>query len=416
MRSASALLAARYPFVNALLTKRPGALIALCAGAMLAMQVYAFFSAVQGMDGLALSQGPILGGDFVVFDVAANAIREGRTTDIYDPAVFSEDLHRTFPDRGSFLLSWQYPPTMLLLIAPLAFLSYLPSYILWVVAGAALFLVLINKLWTNGLVAFVAIASPAAYQAAITGQTGFLTASLLIGAALWADKRPWLAGLAAGILTVKPQLGLLIPIAFALGGCWRAFAVALASALIMACLSVTAFGVSPWLAFAEAVTSHGGLISDAVFPHYKLITVYGGALMLGAPPNVALALQGLSTLLLAIFVGAVWRSTAKPEIRIAALCAAAPLATPYAFYYEIIVLVPAALAIARLGLAHGWLAGERWLLAGLWLAPAFMPGPTETTALTPGFLSAAAMLLLVLRRASFELHFFRKRKPIEVLT
>lgn len=395
---AAELIASRYPFVNHLLTNRLVEVMMAAAAIVFATQAALFAVTIATAEDYVTIYGPVIGGDFVVFDRAADAALSGDPAAIYDSKVLAQELAEAFPTHGDFRLSWQYPPSIYLLIWPLAFLSYLSSYALWAFATGGLFLLSLRNIWTDRAALFLVIASPAAFQSLITGQTGFLTAALLVGAAMWADRRPLIAGIAAGLLTVKPQLGLLIPFAFAAAGCWRAFAVAAATAALMIGASVALFGTESWSAFFDAVTTHGARLQLDIFPYYKLISVFGGAATLGASPAAALAAQAVASLTLAAVIAIVWRKIADPDLRAAALIAAAPLATPYAFYYEAALLIAPVLIVARRGVCGGWLKGERPAIALLWLAPLAMPGPKDIPGAPYSFLVAAGVLAFVLRR------------------
>lgn len=389
----AAALRERFPLVNELLTTRRAHVVAAAAAVVLATSVFTYVAAIATSTGYVTTYGPVIGGDFVVFDSAADAAWSGDGALLYQPEVLEARLKAAFPARdGSFRLSWQYPPTMLLLLLPFALFPYLASFAAWVGATGALFLAATRVLWNDRLAIFLVIAAPASFQSMITGQTGFLTAALLASAGLFADRRPLLAGIAAGILTVKPQLGLLIPFAFAAAGCWRAFIAAAVTAAVLAAASYFALGAETWSAFFNAVTAHGTRLHSEIFPYEKLVSLYGGATMLGAPASVAMALQALGTLALAIFVTAVWRKTKNSDFRVATLCAAAPLASPYAFYYEIAVFAPAVLVVAKCAAQTGWLRGERPLLAFLWIAPISFPGAGDI----PGFPLTFAAAILVL--------------------
>ena len=58
------------------------------------------------------------------------------------------------------------------------------------------------------------------------GQNGFLTAALLIGGLVNLDRRPILSGILFGMLTIKPQFGLLLPVLLLITGRWRVIAAA----------------------------------------------------------------------------------------------------------------------------------------------------------------------------------------------
>jgi hypothetical protein len=120
--------------------------------------------------------------------------------------------------------------------------------------------------------------------------------------------------------------------------------------------------------------------------------------MLGAPAAAAFGMQAAASLALAATIAVIWRKIADWDLRAAALIAAAPLATPYAFYYEAALLIPPVLIVARRGVIDGWLKGERPMIALLWLAPLAMPGAKDIPGAPYSFLAAAGVLALVLRR------------------
>jgi hypothetical protein len=238
-------------------------------------------------------------------------------------------------------------------------------------------------------------------QAFVTGQTGFLTGGLLAIAVLHADKRPLVAGFAAGLLTVKPQLGLLLPFAFIAGGCWRAFGAAAATSALIAVAAALAFGLEPWRAFIGALGEHAGRVQSSAFPLEKLVSVYGGAAMVGAPANLAMALHIAGAAALLVLTIFIWRRRKDSDLRLAALAPAALLAAPNAAYYEAALAAPALLVIARRGFAEGWRLGERPVIAAVWAAPMLILGDRDLPAAPTGFLMVAATLMLATRRCLF---------------
>ena len=128
------------------------------------------------------------------------------------------------------------------------------------------------------------------------GQNAFLTAGLFGAATLLIDRRPVVAGLLFGALCYKPQFGMMIPLALAAAGQWRAFAAAAASAVALV------------LASSRCSASRPGRLCTPPAPRptmYQsgrilfagMANVFGGARALGAEPPVAYALQAVATLL-----------------------------------------------------------------------------------------------------------------------
>jgi hypothetical protein len=350
-------------------------------------------------DGLFTTLGPMIGGDFIVFRTAARVAGTPDMVSIYTLENLSGMLRAAYPGHGSMMVGWMYPPSMYLAVRPFAFLPFVMSFLLWVVVFGGLFAVTIRRLWSNGTALFFALASPAVLQAIITGQTGLLTASLIALTGSFAERQPLLAGVAAGLLTVKPQFGLLIPVALVASGSWRTFWVATVTAIALAGASVAAYGVAPWFAFLASLQAHGARMSDlAHFPMHKLVTPYGAARLLGASAQAGTAVQGVATCLLAAYVYLVWRRVSAVDLRLAALATAAPLATPYAFYYELAILVPPMLLLAKHATETGWLRGERLSLAVLWIATLWPPGPEYVPSFPVSFAVAGGALIIAARR------------------
>lgn len=374
VNSAAKTFAQRYPLLAGLLMEyRKSTLIVVSIGA-LALYASVYLGVILTSENLLTVHDTIIGGDFIVFWTASQAAAEGNALALYDAAVMESLLLENFPGRDSYKLTWQYPPTMFLVIAPLAAFGYVPALWLWGAGTAAMFGAALLSLWRKYSALLIAFASAVAFQALITGQTGFFTAALIAVAAAFAGTRPVIAGIAAGLLTIKPQFGLLIPIAFAAAGCWRAFGVAAFVGGAMAAASLLVFGPEAWVAFKSAAAGHGGMMSTDIFPYHKLITPLGFLTQIGAPSIVAMAGQIISALGLAAFVLFVWRRTDQWDLRAMALCIAAPLASPYAMYYELTIFIPAIFLLAKRGMETGWLSWERPALVVLWAVPLFTPG------------------------------------------
>ncbi|MDZ7626814.1 MAG: glycosyltransferase family 87 protein [Parvularculaceae bacterium] len=399
MNAVLSLIERRYPLFFELGTRHLRLVLAAFAGLYLAVAGSMWAELIATSDDLFTRAGPIIGGDFIVFQHAAERTRDDDLGAIYEMKNLKAELQARYPGRGEMNFGWMYPPTMFLLVAPFGDHPYLAAYSAWVITFAAIFLMVIYRLWADRWAMAFAITAPPFFQAIITGQNGLLTASLLALAGGFAEKRPALAGIAAGLLTIKPQLGVLVPIAFIAGGCWRAFAWAAATALLLAAASVAAFGPELWGAFLNGLFAHGGRLATEGFPFHKLGTPFGFAAKIGFAPAIASAMQLLATLSLAAFVAIVWRRVKEPDLRLAALSTAAIMATPYAFYYEFVIAIPAMIVIARRAAATAWLKGEKLSLIILWILTLQSPGSDAEPSLSVSALAAFLALGIVARRA-----------------
>jgi hypothetical protein len=144
---------------------------------------------------------------------------------------------------------WLYPPTFLLLVLPLALLPFYPSLIVWSSATLAGYLFIIRRLAPHNLTVWLALAFPASFQNFIRGQNAFISTMLLGGGLLLLDRYPFAGGFLLGLISYKPQLAILVPIALLAGRHWKALTAAICSAAGMATASLLAFGPDSWLCF-----------------------------------------------------------------------------------------------------------------------------------------------------------------------
>ena len=187
---------------------------------------------------------------------------------------------------------WHYPPTFLFVAAALSLLPYAAAYALWAFATFPAYLVAIRAIIGDRVGYLLAAAFPAVLPNFIVGQNGFLTAGLIGGALFLLEGNPVAAGILLGLLTYKPHLGLLFPIALAAGGYWRAFFTAAAVALLMAAASWLAFGSEAWLAFLGNIghTSQA-FLSEGWADWSKLQTAFGLTRTLGGSETLAWIVQ-----------------------------------------------------------------------------------------------------------------------------
>ena len=100
-----------------------------------------------------------------------------------------------------------------------------------------------------------------------------------------------------------------------------------------------------------------------------MTTLLAAMRILGLPPAAAGAVQIAGAVLA---IAAVWRAFRRhgsSDARTAVLVTAVFLISPYTLNYDLLLLMPAAVALFREGLARGFYAGERLLYVGLWLIP-----------------------------------------------
>ena len=339
--------------------------------------------------------------DFVAFWAAAKLAVAGEAASAFDaPALIG--AQSLAPDAAGTTYAWYYPPGFHLLIAPLGLLGFSPAFAIFSAVAIGLYILALN-LWARpvpGGLSLSVVAPPVVFIL-ITGNASLLwTAALLFALSLLARERPRSAGAMIALLTLKPQLGLLIPVALIAGRHWRATLWATIATAAIIAVTIAVFGVGYWSAFFGAMARAAGNFAVYGGNTVTMITWYAFARQFGAAHETALAIQMLSLAAAAGAVGLLWsRRNVLLDLKFAVLCLATLISTPYAFQYELVLMVAGALFLARAGIGHSP-AGRAWL-AALWLlpVPGWLIGGLEIAhysapALT---LSVAACTLLALR-------------------
>ena len=89
------------------------------------------------------------------------------------------------------------------------------------------------------------------------------------------------------------------------------------------------------------------ITSEGLMGWSKLASVYAASRQLGLAPEAAIAVHMIVAGLAAVATWRIWRSPAAQDLKIAILSAASMLMSPYVFYYDALILVPAFLYLAR---------------------------------------------------------------------
>ena len=261
-------------------------------------------------------------------------------------------------------LPWPYPPTAFLLIAaPLSLLPYVDAFAIFVFGTFLAYAAAIRAIIGDRIGYFLAASFPAVLANFVVGQNGLLSAGLIGGALFLMERWPISAGALLGLLTYKPHLGLLFPLALIVSGRWRAFASAAVVGLLLAAASWVAFGSDGWQAFF--LTIHRGLNAEALAYWGKSQSAFGFVLALGGSEALAWIVQIAVTLVTAAAIAVLWRSRASYELKAAALGTGALLATSHLFMYDLAILAVPLAFLFRLGSERGFLPYE---LAGMGLA------------------------------------------------
>lgn len=328
--------------------------------------------------------------DFVAFWAAGKLALAGHAADAYDWAIHKAVATSDGIDiNGHF--TFQYPPTFLLLTPALALVPYPAAMLVWIVVSLPLYLGAVRLITGGWNATLAALAWPAVLWNMVVGQTGFLTAALLGAGIALIDRRPALAGVCFGLLTYKPQFGLLIPVALIAGGRWRVIVWAAATTLALCALSVAVLGTSPWVAFVDSASRiNDAILTSGGTDFSKLQSLYGYIRLLGGSAATAWAAHGALVLALAVFVAWIWRSDRGFDLKAAALATATILASPYAFIYDFVALAIPLIFLGRVGFSNRELAAV--------IAAALLVGWGPADYIATGLLAGLLVLGLVAGR------------------
>jgi hypothetical protein len=107
------------------------------------------------------------------------------------------------------------------------------------------------------------------------------------------------------------------------------------------------------------------------------------------------------------------RKTENPRWRYAVLATATLLVTPYSWYYELALILPAVWFALEHGYRNGWLEYERESVAILFALSVSLPGPELTAGVSVPFLVMIAASVIVIRRVKFELTEKSGNSPVD---
>lgn len=243
-----------------------------------------------------------------------------------------------------------YPPTFLLMIWPFGYLPYYAAYAAW--AGTAVLLYLAATCAGtgtgsgNGIVMPVAaLLAPTTSACLVAGQSGFFLAALLVGGLRLVPYRPLLAGVLFGLLTYKPQFGLMVPVALAAAGQWRCIAAAGVTAMALAGAAIAVFGASIWAIWWQALAVYAAWFDHLMVARDVMPTVLTNMQILGFSQPIAWTVQIAASVIAALATWWAW-SRLPHQLAVPATLAATCLATPHAFLYDLPMLSSAVLLFA----------------------------------------------------------------------
>jgi hypothetical protein len=354
--------------------------------------------------GLIDALGKPIGTDFLAFYAGSHLALMG-------DAVAAYDFERLRAVEAAVIgidpppLYWLYPPTYFLFVFPLAQFPYLFALVAWLVVTGAMYLLTIRKIFPDPVTLGLTLAFPGMLQNLLQGQNGFLSGALL-GGGLWvAQRQPFIGGMMLGLMSYKPHLAALIPIALIAGRQWKALLGAITSGCAFIAISIFVFGWEIWEIYVHKMLFAGQMLEGGGAPLFKVPTTFSFARMLGLDLSDARILQVAASLVTLVVVVWIWsRPYVEWSLKAAALVTACLLFTPYAYDYDLAILaVPIAWTAHHISTA-GRNTAHEWTLVIAWAMPLAFPILSAMTSLQVGPYMLAALLWMIVQRARKDVH------------
>ncbi|MCC8981905.1 DUF2029 domain-containing protein [Bradyrhizobium sp. 10BB] len=291
--------------------------------------------------------------DFDAFYIVAKLVWHGTVEQAYQFAKLIVIQREASGGHDSFM-PWTYPPQFSLLLAPFALIPVGIAYLLFTASTLALYLAVLRRIAGSRFVLVLIILFPTIGITLACGQNSFLTAALIGLVCLFFEERPAVAGVALGLMIIKPHLAIAFAVYAILRRSWvvvfTAGAVVLASSVICTAL----FGVQIWTALLQSVRDSSAFLEQGYYPLYRMISIYAALRTAGLSASgsfvgqVAVAVLALGVVLIAVYR----KMPVRESLGLTAIVSVC--ISPYAYDYDFLIfgiglalLLPALLANAR---------------------------------------------------------------------
>jgi hypothetical protein len=291
--------------------------------------------------------------DFVHFYTLGHVAQDGPVEHLYDDAALHRDQAALVPaSRGDWFFP-VYPPQMALVFAPLAHLPYLVAGAVWALLTITVLALSVWLAWRPvrgalggaSLVAAAAAAFPPFQSLVLNGQTTAIPiAAFACGAWALARDRKVLAGVALGLLFMKPQFGLVLAVVVLACREWSMVAGLALSAAAQAMLVAGLLGRTALIEYVQVLPRLAGLraVLEPRAESMQSIAALTG-LLPGRAPAIAWLLASAAVCWLVVRI---WRSDAPASVRTGALALGSLLVNPHVNLYDAALLAPALVALS----------------------------------------------------------------------
>lgn len=325
--------------------------------------------------------------DYRMFRSVAELTAQRRTAELYDPVRFG----RFEEGVGMKSDSWIYAPTVIPITVLARFGDFGRGFLIWTALLTLISVLVLRGAGIPWLVAGATLLSPAVVWNLYLGQLGLIAGALFVASLVWTTNRPTASGIAAGLLTMKPQAGLLLPVVYIARARFRAILAAVVMFATLVALSLSLYGPGIWMAYLHQglATAHKILL----LPFPTVNEAFGASIFwmargFGLGVTGSYVAQAAGAMIAGLWCWIAWRDPgAAPWPRIALTTCLATFVTPYGYVDDLCAF---SLGIALLAWHRGRVRPAD-MLFWTWPAFAFISVLTLHVLITPLVILGAAI-------------------------
>ena len=349
--------------------------------------------------------GPLKGADFVQFYTLGHLASAHRIAPMYDPALYHQAQVDLIPESRREIYPPVYPPQTAVMFAPVTGLSYQRALLIWCLLTIVGYALIVRSAWKpvadllpdRTFVIAAAAAFPPFWSLILHGQV-----TLVVLAAFWGGwlalerRRPWLAGLAFGLLAIKPQLGIPLAVVVLVCGEWAMLAGAVSSVMAQAAAVWLMLGPDAFSAFADIIPT---MMTYADMLEAKPFLSHSVRAVTRLAPNwIGVPIWAIVSAIVLWYTVRAWKSRAPLRVRLGVVVLASALVNPHMIIYDLTVLaLPLVWFGAYMQEPARRDAGPYWMLVYWLFVTTFMPTAAAIGVQISVFVMAA--LLMVVSRA-----------------
>lgn len=313
-----------------------------------------------------------VGRDFINLWTASELVEAERTAEAFDQGKFAA-AQRQHMGAGFPFHFWSYPPQALFLTEQLSAMPYRAAFIIWTLCGLMLVLYAAKYFWpAMASFPWLLLAAPSTFVNVFVGQNGFITTTLAMAGFTLLAQRPILSGIMFGLLTFKPHLGILIPVALLAMRQWKAIAAAAVTGVLLAGASAMIYGEAVWWQFLESTLPHQiRFMSMGEGPfQWMMPGWFMAGRIIGLPLWLAQSVQAVVAIAAVALVYHVFRGGWDNwRLRVSLLFVATFATSPQGFNYDMGLVSIALICLTVDALKTGWRRGEFIFVGLCWILP-----------------------------------------------